>query len=293
MSVLEPCFVPWEDLCRLRGERADPPRVFAGLWTSGRLEGLCRPTVAVVGTRAVSRAGKELGRTVARELGAAGVCVLSGLALGVDAAAHHGALEAGAPTIGILGGGHRRFFPRANHGLAGSMIEAGGAVCSPYEPEEDALPHRFLERNGAVAALADAVVVIEAPERSGALNTAGWAAGRIPVFVFPGDVDRRSVAGCLALIRDGATLVRNAADILSEMRIERPPPQRSLTLQATQSPLHAAIIGALERDALSIDQLVELTGTSPASVLCALTELEFEGAIVRREGGVFARTPAG
>jgi len=216
--------------------------------------------------------------------------VISGLALGIDAAAHQGALEAGAPTIGILGGRVRRFFPMRNRELAERMIEAGGAVCSPFGPDEDALPYRFLERNGAVAALADAVVVIEAPERSGALNTAGWAAGRIPVLVFPGDVDRRNVAGCLTLIRDGATLVRNSTDILDEMRITRAAQPASLDLYAPRSPLTAHIIDALEREPLSVDQLIEMTAATPASVLSELTELEFGGVVTRREGGVFART---
>lgn len=290
MPTLNPSFVPWDDLSTLRGECFPPPAVFPGLWACGSLEGLRRHTVAIVGTRAASRAGKELSRTVARELAAAGLCVISGLALGIDAAAHQGALEAGAPTIGILGGGHRRFFPMRNRELADRIIEAGGAVCSPFGPDEAAMPYRFLERNGAVAALADAVVVIEAPERSGALNTAGWAAGRIPVLVFPGDVDRRSVAGCLVLLRDGATLVRDAADILGEMRLTRVPQQTSLTAYAPQSPLTAQIIDALAREPLSVDQLVEMTAATPASVLCVLTELEFGGVVMRREGGVFARS---
>ncbi|MFN2528603.1 MAG: DNA-processing protein DprA [Candidatus Baltobacteraceae bacterium] len=289
MAALNPSFVPWDEISTLRGEFVDPPAVFPGLWTCGSLEALRRPTVALVGTRAASRAGKELSRTVARELSAAGLSVISGLALGIDAAAHQGALEAGAATIGILGGGARRFFPRRNRELAERMIEAGGAVCSPFGPDEDALPYRFLQRNGAVAALADAVVVIEAPERSGALNTAGWAAGRIPVLVFPGDVDRRNVAGCLALIRDGATLVRNATDILDEMRITRAPQPARLDLYAPRSPLTAQIIDALEREPLSVDQLIELTAATPASVLSVLTELEFGGVVARREGGVFAR----
>lgn len=216
--------------------------------------------------------------------------MISGLALGIDAAAHQGALEAGAPTVGISAAQSHRFFPGRNRELAGRMIEAGGAICSPFGADEDALPYRFLQRNGAVAALADAVVVIEAPERSGALNTAGWAAGRIPVLVFPGDVDRRSVAGCLALIRDGASLVRNAADILEEMRITRVPQQKSLAAYAPQSPLAAQIIDALEREPLGVDQLIEMSAATPASVLSVLTELEFGGVVVRREGGIFARS---
>ncbi len=292
MPVLNPCLVPWEELCRLRAGRGEPPRVFPGLYACGSLEALRGPTVAVVGTRAASQAGKELARSVAGGLGKAGVCVISGLALGIDAAAHVGALETRAVTIGILGGGHRRFFPRRNRELAERMVEAGGAVCSPYAPEVDAMPFRFLERNGVVAALADAVVVIEAPERSGALNTAGWAAGRIPVFVFPGAVARRNVAGCLALIRDGATLVRNVGDILSDMSIEAQPTLPGCLPVAPQTPLHAAVLAALEREELTADGLVEITAAAPAHVFAILTELEFGGAVQRREGGIFARTPA-
>ena len=138
-----------------------------GLWSCGSFEGLRRPSVALVGTRAATPYGLRLARAFARELGAAGCSIVSGLALGIDAAAHEGALEAGAPTIGVLGSGHRRFFPRRNIELAERMIAAQGAVLSPFPPEQEAAPWHFLARNAIVAALADAVVVIEAPARSG------------------------------------------------------------------------------------------------------------------------------
>ena len=163
----------------------------AGLWAAGELAALAAPTVAVVGTRAPSEDGRQLAHRLAADLGAAGVCVISGLALGIDAAAHAGSLAAGAPTIGVLGGGHDRFFPPRNAELARRIVAGGGAVLSPYPPEHPAYPWQFLARNGIVAALADGVVVVEAAARSGALNTASWAADRgIPVMAFPGDVRR-------------------------------------------------------------------------------------------------------
>ncbi|MDQ6930083.1 MAG: DNA-processing protein DprA [Candidatus Eremiobacteraeota bacterium] len=290
--MLNPGFVPWSHLRRLRGGQADPPEVFAGLYTSGSLEGLRRPVAALVGTRAASRAGKNLARRTARDLAAAGITIVSGLALGIDTAAHEGALDAGGLTIGILGGGHEHFFPLSNRDLAARILAAGGAVCSPYAPEVEARPFRFLERNGAVAALADAAVIVEAPERSGSLNTAGWAAGRIPVLVFPGDVDRRAVAGCLALIRDGATLVRHSADIFEALGIAQAPVLQHLPLANLATPLHREIFDALERDALCADALVELTDASAAHVFSVLTEFEFDGIVERREGGVFARRSA-
>ncbi|MBV8150751.1 MAG: DNA-protecting protein DprA, partial [Candidatus Eremiobacteraeota bacterium] len=226
-----------------------------GVWCWGSLEGLARPCVAIVGTRAATAYGRALAARFAADLGRTGCCIVSGLALGIDTAAHEGALEALAPTVGILGGGHRCFFPRRNRALAERIVASGGAVLSPYPPDQPAAPHQFLQRNGIVAALADAVVVVEAPARSGALNTASWAAGRIPVLAVPGDVDRKHVQGCLALIRDGATLARSAADVLEALGATPP-----LALQAPEtSPadsVEAAVLTALDAGASTLDEIV-------------------------------------
>jgi DNA processing protein len=261
-----------------------------GGWYVGTLECLRRPCVAVVGTRAATPLGKRLAREFGRDLGAAGCTVVSGLALGIDAAAHEGALESGAPTVGVLGGGHRHFFPTRNRQLAERMVAGGGAVLSPFDPHEMAMPYRFLQRNVLVAALADALVVVEAPARSGALNTAGAAGGRIPTFAVPGDVDRRHVAGCLALIRDGATLARNAADVLDLMRIA--PVLPSLEAFAPSGPADRAIAAALSESPRTIDDLAAAVRLSVPALLAALTSLELRGFIESRGPGVYARKAA-
>ncbi|HEV3090691.1 MAG TPA: DNA-processing protein DprA [Candidatus Cybelea sp.] len=284
----QPSFEPHARIADARGGR--PFEVAAeGLWCAGSLEALARPCVAVVGTRAATPYGRRLAHRFAADLGRSGCCVVSGLALGIDTAAHEGALEAAAPTVGVLGGGHRRFFPPRNRALAERIIAGGGAVLSPYAPDHPAFPHQFLARNGIVAALADAVVVIEAPARSGALNTASWAAGRVPVLAVPGDVDRKHAAGCLALIRDGATLARNAGDVLEAMGrlnlVITPPPAAS----APPDPEQASLLRALEHGALDFDALVAVSGLPPAAALCALAVLELDGAIESRGAGTYAR----
>jgi DNA processing protein len=281
----EPTCLPFEAFTELRAERT-VPAVFEFLWLRGSLEGLRRATVAVVGTRAATAYGKRLARQFAAELGAAGCCIISGLALGIDAAAHEGALEAGAPTVGVLGGGHAQFFPSRNAGLADRMVAAGGGVLSPFEPNRPAQPWQFLERNGIVAALADAVVVIEAPARSGALNTAGWAAGRIPVFAVPGDVDRAHVAGCHALIRDGATLARSAQDVIDDLRLSTPPRAQASLFASTaiDDPLQRRLIEVLNDGEQAIEVIFERIGEPPARVLAALSVLELSGAIEARPG---------
>ncbi len=291
-------FLSRSELDAVCGARLGSSRL-TGLFTAGSIEGLAAPTVAVVGTRAPSDAGRQLARRLAHDLGAAGVCVISGLALGIDGAAHEGSLAAGAPTIGVLGGGHDRFFPARNRELAARIIAGGGAVVSPYAPDEPARPYQFLARNGIVAALADALVVVEAGSRSGALNTASWAADRaIPVMAFPGDVDRPKVAGCLALIRDGALLVRDAADVLAQIGL-RPrgltaapgPGARLESALAAGLPaanpaarLARGLLHRIAAEPAAIDALLA-NAASPAATLACIGELLATGLVVETHDG--------
>jgi DNA processing protein len=262
----------------------------AGLWVAGELTALAAPTVAVVGTRAPSEDGRRLAHRLAADLGRAGVCVISGLALGIDAAAHAGALAAGAPTIGVLGGGHDRFFPPRNAELARRIVAGGGAVLSPYPPEHPAYPWQFLARNGIVAALADGVVVVEAAARSGALNTASWAADRgVPVMAFPGDVERAKAAGCLALIRDGATLVRDAADVLAQLGLAVPAAEPAAV--ATTDPVDARILRLLDAGPADADAVVASSDLPPVLALARVGDLVAAGAIVAGPDGRFRRSP--
>jgi DNA processing protein len=283
--VESPSYLPHEQLEAIRAPRP-LDAAFEALWATGSPEGLRLPTVAVVGTRAATPYGRRLARSFGRDLAAAGCCVISGLAVGIDAAAHEGALDGGGPTVGVLGGGHARFFPSRNAALAERMIVAGGAVLSPYPPHQIAQPFQFLQRNGIVAALADAVVVIEAPARSGALNTASWAAGRVPVLAVPGDVDRRHVQGCLALIRDGATLARTAADVLEAIgiRVESAAPVRRA---AVKGRLPRAILARLRQGECAVDDLIDATGAPSNEILVQLALLELDGRATPRGGGCY------
>ncbi len=261
----------------------------AGLWAAGELAALAAPTVAVVGTRAPSEDGRQLAHRLAADLGAAGVCVISGLALGIDAAAHAGSLAAGAPTIGVLGGGHDRFFPPRNAELARRIVAGGGAVLSPYPPEHPAYPWQFLARNGIVAALADGVVVVEAAARSGALNTASWAADRgIPVMAFPGDVGRPKAAGCLALIRDGATLVRDAGDVLAQLGLT--PAVRRPEAAPAGDPADARILRLLDAGPADADAVVASSDLPPGPALARVGDLLAAGTIVAGSDGRFRRS---
>jgi DNA processing protein len=262
-----------------------------GLWVAGELTALAAPTVAIVGTRAPSEDGRRLAARLAAELAAAGVCVVSGLALGIDAAAHGGALAAHAPTIGVLGGGHDRFFPPRNAELARRIVAGGGAVLSPYPPDHPAFPWQFLARNGIVAALSDGVVVVEAAARSGALNTASWAADRgIPVMAFPGDVGRPKAAGCLALIRDGATLVRDAADVLAQLGIAAAPAAPAEAPAA--DPVDARILALLGGGPADADAVVASCELPPVLALARIGDLLAAGTIVSGPDGRFRRSSA-
>lgn len=277
---MEPVYLDRAAVERARGRSFEGAAL--GLWCAGDVGGLARPCVAVVGTRAASSLGKRLARHIAATLGRAGCCIVSGLALGIDGCAHRGALDAGAPTVAVLGGGHHCLFPARHRGLAEEICRTGGAVLSPFAPDEPPRPGQFLARNGVVAALADAVLVVEAPARSGALNTAGWAAGRIPVLAVPGDVDRPQVQGCLALLRDGATLARGADDVLEALG--RFP---SLAARPVPAASGGPVLAAIHHGARTLDALVAATRLPAAAVFAALTELQLDGAVEAGDGGTY------
>lgn len=286
MDHLKRRWVARAELDALCGERLRDAAL-DGLWVAGALDGLRAPCVAVVGTRAPSDDGRRRARRLAEDLGRSGVCVVSGLALGIDGAAHEGALAAGAPTIGVLGGGHERFFPPRHRELGARIVARGGAVVSPFAPDDAPRPWQFLARNAIIAALADAVVVVEAAARSGALNTAGHAGDRgIPVLAIPGDVDRPKAAGCNALIRDGATLVRDADDVLAALPYLPAPPARRQGGADTRgpvlegdSPAMRRVLAALRDGACDPGTLADRLDLAAAVLFPLLTELELAGRI--------------
>lgn len=195
---------------------ARPPHV---LFVRGA--GICdEQAVAVVGTRRASAYGLRHTRRIAAELAAAGVCVASGLALGIDAAAHEGALDAGGRTIAVLGSGHDKMTPAVNRTLMDRIIACGGSVVTEYPPGMPATRYSFLERNRIIAGLCQGVLVTEGARRSGALSTANHALdeGR-DVFALPGDIDRVSAQLPNMLIAEGAAPVGSGAEILAYLSV--------------------------------------------------------------------------
>jgi DNA processing protein len=257
----------------------DPP---AGVFVrgSGALDLLDAPSVAVVGARACSPYGSQVARTLGRELAAAGLVVVSGLARGIDAEAHRGALEAGGRTVAVLGCGIDRDYPASHAELAG-RIRSTGLVVSEYAPGVEPAPWRFPARNRIVAGLSQATVVVEARERSGALITADLALeeGR-EVFAVPGEITSALSAGTNRLLALGATPLLEADDVLRAFgidRAEQPPP-------GNLSEAAATALGALEDGAASADELVTATGLGIGAVAAALTELELAGLAAEGDG---------
>jgi DNA processing protein len=253
------------------------------LYVRGRLaDGEPAAAVAVVGARAATPAGTALAAAMARDLARWGATVVSGLARGIDTAAHAGALEGGGRTVAVLGCGLDRVYPKENTRLA-SRIAATGAVVSEFGFGTPPLPEHFPRRNRVIAGWSRAVVVVEAAERSGALNTARWAAeeGR-DVFAVPGHPTQPAAAGANQLIRDGAGLVRNAADVAQELGLAAPP----IAAPLTGDP----ILEALPGDApATLEELAARSGLDTPALLARLTDLELKDAIRRLPGPLFVR----
>jgi DNA processing protein len=247
------------------------------------------PCVAIVGSRRPTGAGRQLARIVARDLAARGAVIISGLARGIDAEAHEGALEAGGVTIAVLGSGVDRVHPRRHLALAG-RIARDGAVVSEYWPGTDPAPWRFPARNRIVAGMADAVVVVEAAARSGALITADFAMENgTPVLAVPGWPGAAMSAGCNALLRAGAALCEGADDVVAEVRHGA---WREAPVPAAASGTDAAVRAVVAREPIGADAVAAATGLSAAEVAVALARLEISGLVARDPGGLFRAVAA-
>ena len=268
-------------------ETADPPLL---VYAQGRVELLQRAAVAVVGSRNPTAQGRDNAHAFARSLSEAGLAVVSGLALGIDGAAHEGALEGAGSTIAIVGTGLDRVYPRRHLALA-HRIAAEGLIVSEYPLGTAPLAAHFPQRNRLIAGLARGTLVVEAALQSGSLITARLAAecGR-EVFAIPGSIHAPQSRGCHALIRQGAKLVEQARDILEELRLEVPAaPAPQASARIGEDPL----LDALGFDPVTLDALVMRTGATPAELSARLLELELAGRVARLPGQLFQRVMRG
>jgi DNA processing protein len=279
---------------------ADPPPI---LWVRGPNSPWTAPTVAIVGSRAATPYGLGMARRIATDLVAAGVTVSSGLARGIDSAAHVAVIAAQGRTIGVLGCGPDRIYP-AEHGNLARDIERDGAVVSEFPPGVPPLPHHFPLRNRIISGLSIAVVVVEAAEKSGALITASAAAeqGR-DVMVVPGPASAGRNRGGHLLIRDGAKVVETAEDILEEypailseggggnegVEVAGKAGRKRSSGASWQRGAGPPMVGVPEAVDFTVDDVAAHTGESPGVVLARLLDLELAGQIQRVGGGRFVR----
>jgi DNA processing protein len=262
----------------------------------GDLALLDRPMVAVVGARNASAAACRFARGLAHDLGREGVVVVSGLARGIDTAAHDGAIDSG--TIGCAAGGIDIFYPPENEGRQRRMGEVG-IVLSERAPGHEPRAKDFPRRNRIIAGLAQATVVVEAAPRSGSLITARMAAeaGR-EVMAVPGSPLDPRAQGCNQLIRDGATLIQNAGDVMEGLRPARHLASPSEPYDASPSPqelpedMRSHVMELLGPSPAPVDEIIRLSGADPGTVQLVLLELDLAGRLDRHAGGKVSLTPA-
>lgn len=262
----------------------DPPTL---LYAKGNLALLNRPAFAIVGSRNATKQGEANAEAFAAALAGAGLTVVSGLAAGIDAAAHRGALKTAASTIAVIGTGIDRIYPARNEALA-REIAAAGVVVSEFPLGMPPLASNFPRRNRLIAGMARGCLVVEAAQQSGSLITARLAAeaGR-EVFAIPGSIHSPQSKGCHALLKQGAKLVEAAQDILEELRWERLANPAALppVAEAETDPL----LLALGRDPCDLDTLAERSGLSADILLARLLPLELDGRVAQLPGGRYQR----
>jgi DNA processing protein len=276
---------------------ADPPVL---LYMQGTLPSQWPAAIAVVGSRNPTPQGLVNAREFARSFAQSGLTVVSGLALGVDGAAHEGALDGAAPgalaTIAVVGTGLDRVYPRQHLALAHRIVEHG-LVVSEYPLGTPPLAPNFPKRNRIISALSQGTLVVEAALKSGSLITAGQAAEQgKDVFAIPGSIHSPQSRGCHALLKQGAKLVESAQDVLEEMPAPEGPHRRARTdadADGDTAQPEDSLLNALGFDPVSLDALVARTGIAPADLQAQLLQFELQGDVARLPGGLFQRIAAG
>jgi DNA processing protein len=273
-------------------EIADPPGL---LFQRGELLPSDQLAIAIVGTRHCTSYGKQMAERLATGLARNGFTIVSGLARGIDAAAHEAALQCGGRTIGVLGGGVCKIYPAEHNDLAERVIKQG-ALLSETEPNDDPVKGAFPQRNRIISGLSHGVLVIEASLTSGSLITARLALeqGR-EVFAVPGRADQEGSRGCHRLIRDGAKLVESIDDILEELGPLMKPTE-TITGQVIQHPaelqlneIERAVFAQIAVEATSIDMIMAQAGLPPGQVLATISVLEMKKLIRRVSGQLVQR----
>ena len=266
-------------------ETADPPLL---LYALGSLEHIRKPSLAVVGSRNPTQQGLQNARAFAEHLSQSGLIVVSGLALGVDTAAHEGALAGPTGTIAVVGTGLDQVYPRRNAQLAQRIAE-NGLMLSEFSLGTPPLPANFPVRNRIIAGLTRGTLVVEAALQSGSLITARLAAeaGR-DVYAIPGSIHSPQARGCNALIKQGAKLVDSAQDILEDQQLPSKVQTASQSKRAENNEPDA-LLTALGYDPVSLEELVGRTGWSAALLNTRLLELELDGQVARLPGQQFQR----
>jgi DNA processing protein len=264
---------------------ADPPPV---LFLRGNPAWLSTPSIAVVGSRNATPGGIDNAERFSAALSAKGYTIVSGLALGIDAAAHRGGLSARGSTVAVMGTGIDMIYPKRNEVIA-RQIEEGGALVTEFPPGTAPLPGNFPRRNRIIAGLSRGVLVVEAALASGSLITARLAAeiGR-DVFAIPGSIHSTVSKGCHSLIKQGAKLVESAEDVLEETASDRTAPA---TIDHHLSGPEAALLQHMGYDPCTIEVLCGRSGLTAETVSAMLLSLEIEGRVAAVSGGLYQRLP--
>lgn len=275
-TVLYPGHAAWPTLL---DQIEDPPPI---LWAWGNLQALALPMLAVVGTRHPTSLGRVQAARFAQAFAEAGIGVVSGLALGVDGRAHHGALTAQGITVAVLGGGVDVLYPRRHAHLRSCLLAAGGLLLSEHPPGSDVRPSHFPQRNRIITGLSHGVVVIEAACQSGSLVSARLALEQNrEVFALPGAVDNPQAAGCHTLIQQGAMLVTSPEEVLGELTLCLSRPSANVECNAPKE----GMLAHLSSTPCSLDVLLARSGLSMAEGMTELLRLEMAGEVQAVTGG--------